>query len=113
MVDKWLFDKGMTYQAVAEGCGTMFGVKVSKSSVGRYYERELAGRVRKQVSGGVSKRVSEKAGEEVSGWRGRCARGLLEGRGTPDKEEAYQRTLARLTSWALEELKWVLVQEGI
>jgi Protein of unknown function (DUF3486) len=42
MVDKWLFDKGLTYQEVSEACLQMFGLKVSRSSVGRYHEREGA-----------------------------------------------------------------------
>jgi hypothetical protein len=37
-VDRWLFDKNLTYAQVAEGCWKMFGVKVSQSSVGRYYQ---------------------------------------------------------------------------
>ncbi len=34
LVDKWLFDKGLTYQEVSAACLKMFGLKVSKSSVG-------------------------------------------------------------------------------
>lgn len=47
-VDKWLFDKGMTYSQVAEACGTMFGLKISRSSVARYYERESLERIEEQ-----------------------------------------------------------------
>jgi hypothetical protein len=118
MVDKWLFDKGMTYQAVAEGCGRMFGVKVSKSSVGRYYECQMLRRAA-GVSEGVGKCVSESActrpmdaGEELSGWAREMCIGMLEGRGTTDMEEAYQKTLARMTHWALEEMKWMAAGEG-
>jgi DNA-binding transcriptional ArsR family regulator len=118
MVDKWLFDKGMTYEAVAEGCGRMFGIKVSRSSVGRYYERQVLQRTAK-VSEGVGKCVSEKAraqsmdaGEELSGWARDMCVGMLEGRGTTDTAEAYRKTLARMTHWALEEMKWVEAGEG-
>src|SRR5258708_31822785 len=43
-VDAWLFEEGVTYEEVAEGCLREFGLKVSKSSVGRYYERVSADR---------------------------------------------------------------------
>src|SRR5260221_11841334 len=38
-VDAWLFEEGWTYEEVVEGCLREFGLRVSKSSVGRYYER--------------------------------------------------------------------------
>ena len=47
-VNGWLFDKGLTYAQVAQACWEMFGLKVSKSSVGRYYERETRSRLEKQ-----------------------------------------------------------------
>src|ERR1700720_898524 len=43
-VDAWLFEEGRTYEEVVEGCLREFGLKVSKSSVGRYYERVSADR---------------------------------------------------------------------
>jgi hypothetical protein len=46
-VDAWLFDKGWTYEEVVEGCLQEFGLEVSKSSVGRYYERQSADRFAK------------------------------------------------------------------
>ena len=46
-VDAWLFEEGRTYEEVAEGCLREFGLKVSKSSVGRYYERVSANRFAK------------------------------------------------------------------
>src|SRR6267154_1652781 len=46
-VDAWLFDEGRTYEEVVEGCLREFGLKVSKSSVGRYYERVSANRFAK------------------------------------------------------------------
>src|SRR6266404_1415421 len=46
MVDAWLFDEGRTYEEVVEGCLSEFGLQVSKSSVGRYYERISADRFR-------------------------------------------------------------------
>jgi hypothetical protein len=111
MVDKWLFDKGLTYQAVSEACLQMFGLKVSKSSVGRYHERELRGKVRK-VSGKVGGWVKErKADEEVSRWAKEMCIGMLAGRGTSATEEAYQKTLARMTTWALEEMQWPVEDE--
>src|SRR5713101_5686930 len=47
MVDAWLFEEGWTYEEVVEGCLQEFGLKVSKSSVGRYYERISANRFAK------------------------------------------------------------------
>src|SRR6267378_3919981 len=46
-VDSWLFEEGRTYEEVVEGCLTKFGLKVSKSSVGRYCERISADRFAK------------------------------------------------------------------
>src|SRR5260370_18098029 len=46
-VDAWLFEEGFTYEEVVEGCLQEFGLKVSKSSVGRYYERMSANRFAK------------------------------------------------------------------
>jgi hypothetical protein len=46
-VDAWLFEDGWTYEEVVEGCLQEFGLQVSKSSVGRYYERISADRFRK------------------------------------------------------------------
>src|SRR6267142_7434 len=43
-VDVWLFTENWTYEEVAEGCLREFGLQVSKSSVGRYYERVSADR---------------------------------------------------------------------
>jgi hypothetical protein len=114
MVDKWLFDKGLTYQEVSEACLKMFGLQVSKSSVGRYHERELRGKVRRkreECRKGVSDWESGKADEEVGGWAREMCIGMLSGRGTPDMEEAYQMTLARMTKWALEEMQWPVEDE--
>src|SRR5260221_14752170 len=47
IVDAWLFDEGRTYEEVVEGGLRGFGLKVSKSSVGRYYERVSADRFAK------------------------------------------------------------------
>src|SRR5882724_3356716 len=47
MVDAWLFEEGFTYEEVVEGCLREFGLRVSKSSVGRYYERMSADRFAK------------------------------------------------------------------
>src|SRR5260370_25837299 len=43
-VDAWLFEEGRTYEEVVEGCLREFGLQVSKSGVGRYYERTSADR---------------------------------------------------------------------
>jgi hypothetical protein len=43
-VDAWLFEENWTYEEVVEGCLREFGLKASKSSVGRYYERVSANR---------------------------------------------------------------------
>ncbi len=110
MVDKWLFDKGLTYQEVSEACLTMFGLKVSRSSVGRYHERELRGKVRRKREE-CRKGGSGKAEEEVSGWSREMCIGMLAGRGTPNTEEAYQKTLARMTAWALAEMQWPVEDE--
>src|SRR5882757_8065207 len=47
IVDAWLFDEGRSYEDVVEGCLREFGLQVSKSSVGRYYERVSADRFAK------------------------------------------------------------------
>jgi hypothetical protein len=112
MVNKWLFDKGLTYQQVSEACFTMFGLKVSRSSVGRYYEREARGKVRRMKDEGrkeVSGWVSGKADKEVGGWARQMCIGMLTGRG--ETEGAYQKTLARMTTWALAEMQWPVEDE--
>src|SRR5229473_6638293 len=43
----WLFEDGFTYKEVVEACLSEFGLKVNKSSVGRYYERVSADRFAK------------------------------------------------------------------
>jgi hypothetical protein len=117
-VNGWLFDKNLTYAQVAEGCGKCFGVKVSRSSVGRYYERQMLERM-----GRVSERAgarpiggdddgSQVANEELSGWAREMCVGMLEGRGKSHMETAYQKTLERMAHWALEELKWAELEEG-
>src|SRR5258706_2088190 len=46
-VDAWLFEEGFTYEEVAAECLRQFGLKLNKSSVGRYYERISADRFAK------------------------------------------------------------------
>ncbi len=46
-VDSWLFEEGRTYEEVVGMCLSEFGLQVSKSSVGRYYERISANRFRR------------------------------------------------------------------
>ena len=79
MVDAWLFEEGFTYEEVAGECLRQFGLKVSKSSVGRYYER---------VS---SDRFEEKKRQE---------RMALEPELSP--AEAYEVLLRRIGTIALE-----------
>ena len=55
-VNGWLFDKGLTYAQVAQACGQMFGLQVSKSSVGRYFERETRWRLEKRRQKEIRKR---------------------------------------------------------
>jgi hypothetical protein len=114
LVDKWLFDKGLTYQEVSEACFQMFGLKVSKSSVGRYHDREGQRKVRRkkeECRKGVGSGVSGKADKEVGGWAREMCIGMLTGRVTPDTDEAYQKTLARMTKWALAEMQWPVEDE--
>src|SRR5260221_9176868 len=46
-VGAWLFEEGLPYEEVVKACFSEFGLKVSKSSVGRYYERVSADRFAK------------------------------------------------------------------
>jgi ribosome-binding protein aMBF1 (putative translation factor) len=87
LVDKWLFDKGLTYQEVSDACREMFGLRVSKSSVGRYHEREARAKVRRK--------------------KGRQSLHPMAG----TLEENYQECLKRMTAWALEELRWPVADE--
>src|SRR6267154_6183834 len=79
-VDAWLFDEGRTYKEVAQMCLEEFGLKVSKSSVGRYYERVSADRFAK----------------------GREKRMALEPELSP--REAYEALLQRIAVLAWEEM---------
>src|SRR6267154_3169503 len=79
-VGAWLFDEGRTYEEVVEGCLSEFGLKVSKSSVGRYYERMSADRFAK----------------------GREKRMALEPELSP--AEAYKELLQRIAVLAWEEM---------
>src|SRR6267142_1708854 len=81
MVDAWLFAEGVTYEEVVEGCLREFGLQVSKSSVGRYYERISADR------------FEEKKRQE---------RMALEPELTPS--EAYEALLRRIAVLAWEEM---------
>jgi hypothetical protein len=80
-VDVWLFEEGRTYEDVVTGCLQEFGLQVSKSSVGRYYERISADR------------FEEKKRQE---------RLALEPELSP--AEAYQVLLRRIAELALEEM---------
>jgi hypothetical protein len=108
LVEKWLFDKGMTYQGAADACLKMFGLEVSKSSVARYAERVLTQKVRK------AKPEADEDGnaivpEELGEWAQQMCCANLAGSGgakLPRTEEAYRQTLDWLGHWALEELSW-------
>src|SRR5229473_2488932 len=80
-VDAWLFEEGFTYEEVAAECLRQFGLKLNKSSVGRYYER---------VS---SDRFEEKKRQE---------RMALEPELSP--AEAYKELLRRIAVLAWEEM---------
>src|SRR5690242_8943386 len=80
-VDAWLFDEGRTYEEVVEGCLREFGLRVSKSSVGRYYERVSADRFAEAQ------------------WEKRAA---LEPKLSPS--EAYEAILKRIAVLAWEEM---------
>jgi len=81
VVDGWLFGGNRGYAAVAELCGREFGIQVSKSSVGRYYETESVARM-------------QRAREER-------ARAQWEGLSV---EEKYQRVLLKIMGWVAAEL---------
>ncbi len=80
-VDAWLFEEGWTYEEVVEGCLREFGLRVSKSSVGRYYERKSAERFAKMQ---------------------REKRQALEPKLSPS--EAYKELLRRIAVLAWEEM---------
>jgi len=80
-VDVWLFEEGRTYEEVVEGCLEEFGLKVSRSSVGRYYERISANRFAKV------QREKRMALEPVL-----------------SPAEAYKELLRRIAELALEEM---------
>lgn len=107
LVDKWLFDKGMGYQAVAEGCLKMFGLKISKSSVGRYYALAQTARVHT-----TRKKSSDCVGGQVSDWARDMCVGMLSPGEAHDPGQACQKTLEWMTKWALQEMEWVAVGEG-
>ena len=88
-VDGWLFDKGLTYQAVAQACGSVFGVKVSRSSVARYYERRMREELRKKRNATVA----------------RVSAGLNE-------EERYEALLARMRDLAEEAAEALKERQG-
>src|SRR5882672_2985782 len=79
-VDVWLLNENWTYEEVAEGCLREFGLNVSTSSVGRYYERVSADRFAK----------------------GREKRLALESELSPS--EAYEVLLRRIAVLAWEEM---------
>ncbi len=80
-VEAWLFEEGRTYEEVARECLREFGLKVSKSSVGRYYERKSAERFAKMQ---------------------REKRQALEPKLSPS--EAYKELLRRIAVLAWEEM---------
>jgi hypothetical protein len=44
LVDGWLFEENLSHAKVGERCGQELGVKVSRTSVRRYYERQCLAR---------------------------------------------------------------------
>src|SRR5690348_4725691 len=100
-VDKWLFDKGLTYQQVADGCRKLFGLKISKSSVGRYYQGESMRRMGKErktfnIRHSTLNTQSESAVHRSV--RPTSTRSIEEA----SPEERWQELLARLTDRAME-----------
>jgi hypothetical protein len=102
-VDKWLFDKGMTYQQVADGCLKMFGLKVSKSSVGRYYGAESLRRMGRNGTDATIRRMGPIRPTSKSGVQ-RSARPTNIDSSEPlaSPEERWQELLARMTKRALD-----------
>ena len=68
-VDRWLFDKGLTYAQVAQACAAMFGLQLSKSSVARYFQTETLARVEARRQSGLCARraVAEAADRAYTG----------------------------------------------
>jgi DNA-binding transcriptional ArsR family regulator len=95
-VDKWLFDKGMTYDEVAEACGKMFGVTVSRSSVGRYFQAKSEVQMQEFKVQSPKSKVGEDGVTGVSG-----SVGETETPGTVD--EQYQSLLAKVREMAWRE----------
>src|SRR6266478_806361 len=93
-VDVWLFEEGFTYEEVVEGCLKEFGLKVSKSSVGRYYERTSADRfaeVQREKRMALQPELSPAEAYEVLLWRiGTIALELM------DEEVVNSKAVVRL-----------------
>jgi len=116
-VNKWLFDKGMTYQEVAEACGRVLGLKVSRSSVGRYFQamsriQTLTSKVPPPALGSFRlRRASARRIGATRSPRSKVAEGA--GRGASenvgeteepvDGNELYQRLMAKVMELAVFE----------
>ena len=85
-VDKWLFDKGMTYRQVADGCRKLFGLKISTSSVGRYFGAES----------------SRRMGEKTKTFNSQHSTLNAQLRKPASAEARWQELLARMTRRALD-----------
>ncbi|MDB6065490.1 MAG: hypothetical protein JWR26_1698 [Pedosphaera sp.] len=66
-VDVWLFDENVSYQEVADRCRQMLEVKVPRTSVRRYYERECFNRKLEAVASpaGDLKRMAATLGKHT------------------------------------------------
>ena len=96
LVDKWLFDKGRTYQQVSDGL---------PNDVRAGGEQEQRGQ-------GTHERVlSARALWKVRRKREECRTGMKGERKTGTLEENYQECLKRMAGWALEEMKWPVADE--
>ena len=73
-----MFDKGLTYAQVAKACRDMFGLKVSRSSVGRYFERTMQSRFYQQLREERLKQFAKERAEFAAMSGGEKYRALFE-----------------------------------
>ena len=90
-VDKWLFDKGMTYQQVADGCRKLFGLTISQSSVGRYFSTESRRKMAERAEHKTNRTHTTDAAARMASSERQATH-----------EERWQELLARMTRRALD-----------
>jgi hypothetical protein len=66
-MDLWLFEENVSYSEVVDRCRKMWEVKVPRTSVRRYYERECVARRLEEVAGpgGERKRLASGLGQRA------------------------------------------------